>query len=154
MLERTKYSDGLAAIYPSMMYVEMALDVLGYPKNHPDVVEARNQFQRLMANRDKDFFFMPCFSPVWDTAIATHALGEAGVSPASFRSTADWLLTKEVRRKGDWSIKRPDTEPSGWYFEFANEFIPTSTTLHRFFSASRTRRRPIPPPIRHAWTAL
>ena len=125
MLERTKFSDGLAAIYPSMMYVEMALDVLGYPKDHPDVIEARNQFQRLMANRDKNFFFMPCFSPVWDTAIATHALGEAGtVAPAKFRSTADWLLKKEVRRKGDWSIKRPDTEPSGWYFEFANEFYP------------------------------
>jgi squalene-hopene/tetraprenyl-beta-curcumene cyclase len=125
MLERTKNSDGLAAIYPSMMYVEMALDVLGYPKDHPDVIEARNQFQRLMADRDDKFFFMPCFSPVWDTAIATHALGEAGTVPAAaLRPTADWLLTKEVRRKGDWSIKRPDTEPSGWYFEFANEFYP------------------------------
>ena len=37
---------------------------------------------------------------------------------------ADWLLTKEVRRKGDWSVKRPKTEPSGWYFEFANEYYP------------------------------
>ncbi len=36
----------------------------------------------------------------------------------------DWLLTKECRRKGDWSVKRPDLEPSGWYFEFANEFYP------------------------------
>ena len=37
---------------------------------------------------------------------------------------ADWLLTKEVRRKGDWSVKRPNVEPSGWYFEFANEYYP------------------------------
>jgi squalene-hopene/tetraprenyl-beta-curcumene cyclase len=37
---------------------------------------------------------------------------------------ADWLISKEVRRKGDWSVKRPDTEPSGWAFEFANEFYP------------------------------
>ena len=37
---------------------------------------------------------------------------------------ADWLLTKEVRRKGDWCVKRPNVEPSGWYFEFANEFYP------------------------------
>ena len=29
-----------------------------------------------------------------------------------------------MRRKGDWSVKRPDTEPSGWAFEFANEFYP------------------------------
>jgi len=125
MLERTKRSDGLAAIYPSMMYVIMALDVLGYAKDHPAVVEATNQFMRLMADREDKFFFMPCFSPVWDTAIATHALGEAGTaSPTALRQTADWLLAKEVRRKGDWSVKRPDVEPSGWYFEFANEFYP------------------------------
>ena len=37
---------------------------------------------------------------------------------------ADWLISKEVRRKGDWSVKRPDTPPSGWAFEFANEFYP------------------------------
>jgi squalene-hopene/tetraprenyl-beta-curcumene cyclase len=34
------------------------------------------------------------------------------------------MIAKEVRRKGDWSVKRPDTEPSGWAFEFANEFYP------------------------------
>jgi squalene-hopene/tetraprenyl-beta-curcumene cyclase len=128
MLERTKFSDGLAAIYPSMMYVIMALDVLGYPKDHPDVVEANRQFDALMfdrVGRDDDFFFMPCFSPVWDTAIAMHALGEGGMVPASeLRKAGDWLLTKEVRRKGDWSVKRPNVEPSGWYFEFANEFYP------------------------------
>jgi squalene-hopene/tetraprenyl-beta-curcumene cyclase len=123
MLERTKHSDGLAAIYPSMMYIIMALDVLGYPKDHPDVVEATNQFMRLMVDRESSFFFMPCFSPVWDTAIAAHALGEAGIT-TDLRKTADWLLTKEVRRKGDWSIKRPDVAPSGWYFEFANEWYP------------------------------
>ncbi len=29
-----------------------------------------------------------------------------------------------MRRKGDWSVKRPNVEPSGWDFEFANEFYP------------------------------
>ena len=62
---------------------------------------------------------------VWDTGIAAFALGEAIDPPHdALRQSADWLLTKEVRRKGDWSIKRPKTEPSGWYFEFANEFYP------------------------------
>ena len=51
-------------------------------------------------------------------------MGEAGSNTAALQQTADWLLTKEVRSKGDWSIKRPDVEPSGWYFEFANEFYP------------------------------
>jgi len=125
MIEHTQSSDGLAAIYPSMMYVVMALDVLGYPADHPHVIEANKQFERLMVDDERGFFFMPCFSPVWDTAIAVHALGEAGlVTGRTFEDTADWLLSKEVRRKGDWSVKRPNVEPSGWYFEFANEFYP------------------------------
>ena len=125
ILERTKYSDGLAAIYPAMMYVIMALDVLGYPPDHPDRVEAEKQFNNLMLESEDELIFQPCFSPVWDTAIAAHALGESGLaSKQALQRTVDWLLTKEVRRKGDWSVKRPDTEPSGWYFEFANEFYP------------------------------
>ena len=125
MLERTKYSDGLGAIYPSMMYVILALDLLGYPPDHPDRVEAEKQFNNLMIETEDELIFQPCFSPVWDTAIAAHALGESGMAPKEAMSRCvDWLLTKEVRRKGDWSVKRPHTEPSGWYFEFANEFYP------------------------------
>ena len=129
MLEHTHYTDGVAAIYPPMMYVIMALDLLGYPPDSPERVEAQRQFDNLMVNDVADgtqrFFFQPCFSVVWDTAIAAFALGEA-VEPShdALRRSADWLLTKEVRRKGDWSVKRPKTEPSGWYFEFANEFYP------------------------------
>ncbi|MFN7933082.1 MAG: squalene--hopene cyclase [Bryobacteraceae bacterium] len=124
-LEHTKDSGGLAAIYPPMMYLIMALDVMGVPRNHPDHLEAQKQFDSLMVNQGEEFFFQPCFSPVWDTAIAAFSVGETGMAPPdSLRVTADWLLTKEVRKKGDWCIKRPNVEPSGWYFEFANEFYP------------------------------
>jgi len=36
----------------------------------------------------------------------------------------DWMLSKEVRHKGDWAMKVRNTEPGGWYFEFNNEFYP------------------------------
>jgi squalene-hopene/tetraprenyl-beta-curcumene cyclase len=125
MIEHTGYSDGVAAIYPPMMYVIMALDLLGYPADHPHRLEAQKQFDGLMVDDGDRFFFQPCFSVVWDAAIAAFALGEASEPPRdALRKCADWLLTKEVRRKGDWSIKRPNTEPSGWYFEFANEYYP------------------------------
>ncbi|HTD44970.1 MAG TPA: squalene--hopene cyclase [Bryobacteraceae bacterium] len=125
MLERTHNSDGLGAIYPPMMYIIMALDLLGYPKDHPDVLEAEKQFFNLLVDDERGFYFQPCFSVVWDTGIAAYALGESGLAPQrSLERAADWLLTKEVRRKGDWTVKRPDVEPSGWYFEFANEFYP------------------------------
>ncbi|MBM3784794.1 MAG: squalene--hopene cyclase [Acidobacteria bacterium] len=125
ILERTQHTDGLAAIYPPMMYTIMALDLLGHEPGDPDRDEAERQFDNLMVDDGQRFFFQPCFSVVWDTAIAMHALGEAGTAPSvALSRAADWLLSKEVRRKGDWSVHRPDTEPSGWYFEFANEFYP------------------------------
>jgi squalene-hopene/tetraprenyl-beta-curcumene cyclase len=127
MLQHTRKSDGVAAIYPPMMYTIMALDILGYPADHPDRIEAQTQFDRLMVDQGEngDFFFQPCFSVVWDTAIAAFAVGESASAPQeSMQRCGDWLLTKEVREKGDWSVKRPNLEPSGWYFEFANEFYP------------------------------
>jgi squalene-hopene/tetraprenyl-beta-curcumene cyclase len=124
MLERLSHSDGLGAIYPPMMYSVMALDVLGYAKDDPLRVETLNQFNNLLVDDGDRFFFQPCFSPVWDTAICAYALGQAEPENPSIRSAADWLLSKEVRRKGDWSIKRPNTAPSGWAFEYSNEFYP------------------------------
>ncbi|HTU52225.1 MAG TPA: squalene--hopene cyclase, partial [Acidobacteriaceae bacterium] len=72
------------------------------------------------------FRMQPCMSPVWDTAQAVYALGEAGVPKNDPRllQAADWMLSKEVRHKGDWSVKVPHVEPGGWYFEFNNEFYP------------------------------
>jgi squalene-hopene/tetraprenyl-beta-curcumene cyclase len=126
MLERLEHSDGLGAIYPPMMYAIMALDVLGYPEQHPKRQEAVRQFNALMVDDGRgSLFFQPCFSPIWDTGIAAYALGESGGAPPSaLRRAADWLLEKEVRVKGDWSVKLPGTEPGGWAFEFNNEPYP------------------------------
>jgi len=125
ILDRTRHTEGLGAIYPAMMYFIMALDALGYPADHPDLVEAIRHFESLLIETEDRFLFQPCVSPIWDTAICAFALGEAGGGgDPRMTLAADWLLSKEVRRKGDWSIKRPDTEPSGWAFEFANEFYP------------------------------
>ena len=126
MLEHFERSDGLGAIYPPMMYAIMALDVLGYPENHPARMEAVRQFQRLMVDDGKrPLFFQPCFSPIWDTGIAMFALGESGVAPRQALSrAANWVLEREIRRTGDWSVKSPKTMPSGWAFEFNNDFYP------------------------------
>ena len=125
MLERMKYADGLGAIYPPMQYSIMALDVLGYPREHPLLADAIRQFDSLMVDDGETLFFQPCFSPVWDTAIGSYALGEAGFGDSpEVTKAVDWLLDLEIRRPGDWSVKRPDTEPSGWAFEFRNDWYP------------------------------
>ena len=125
MIERTHFSGGLGAIYPSIMYSIMAMDALGYERDHPDFLEAVQQFEALILETEDRLEFQPAVSPIWDTAIALFALGELGATePESARRAADWLLDKEIRRKGDWCVKRPALQPGGWAFEFANEFYP------------------------------
>lgn len=126
MIERLRHSDGLGAIYPAMMYAVMALDTLGYRKDDPLRVAALRQFNSLMVDDGDRFFFQPRFAPVWDTALGAYALGQRDAQDPALRQAADWLLTREIRRKGDWSAKRPNTEPSGWAFEYSNEFYPSA----------------------------
>jgi len=133
MLERLEMSDGLGAIYPAMLNAILALRCLGYSEDDPQVIRARDEFEKLGIEEpandempEPTFRMQPCVSPVWDTAQALYALGEAGVPRTDPRmlKAADWLLSKEVRHKGDWAVKVPKTEPGGWYFEFNNEFYP------------------------------
>ena len=126
MLDRTRYTDGLGAIYPAMMYFIMALDALGYPDDHPDLIEARRQFDDLLIETDDAFYFQPCVSPVWDTAIAAFALGEMGGAPPDRADPArrTGCSARKCGAAATGPYKRPDLEPSGWAFEFANEYYP------------------------------
>ena len=133
MLERLEMTDGLGAIYPAMLNAIIALRCLGYSEDDPQVIRARDEFEKLGIEQpptpempEPTFRMTPCMSPVWDTAQAVYALGEAGVPRNHPRmlKAVDWMLAKEVRHKGDWAVKVPNTEPGGWYFEFNNEFYP------------------------------
>lgn len=133
MLARFEKSDGLGAIYPAMLNAIIALRCLGYSLDDPIVIRAMDEFEKLGIedngipdHSDPTFRMQPCKSPVWDTAYALFALGEAGIPKDDPRllKAADWMLSKEVRDKGDWAVKVPNVEPGGWYFEFNNEFYP------------------------------
>ena len=134
MLERFEKSDGLGAIYPAMLNSIVALRCLGRSVDDPQMIRALDEFEKLGIDCPEGspeyatptFRMQPCFPPVWDTAQAIYALGEAGLSkddPRLLRA-ADWVLSKEVRHKGDWAEKVRNVEPGGWYFEFNNEFYP------------------------------
>ncbi|HEY5056476.1 MAG TPA: squalene--hopene cyclase [Acidobacteriaceae bacterium] len=134
LLERFEMSDGLGAIYPAMMNAIIALKCLGYTEDDPQFIRAMDEFEKLGIDNPQGepgyptptFRMQPCMSPVWDTAQAVFALGEAGVPNTDPRllKAVDWMLAKEVRRKGDWAVKVKDVQPGGWYFEFNNEFYP------------------------------
>ena len=134
LLARFEMSDGLGAIYPAMVNAIIALRCLGYSVDDPQFIRAMDEFEKLGIDNPEGepgyptptFRMQPCLSPVWDTAQAVYALGEAGVAKDDPRlvKAVDWMLSKEVRHKGDWAVKVPNVAPGGWYFEFNNEFYP------------------------------
>jgi squalene-hopene/tetraprenyl-beta-curcumene cyclase len=124
---RLNGEDGLGGIYPAMANVVMAFDTLGYGRDHPDFAIARQAVQKLVTDKGDHAYVQPCLSPIWDTALACHALMEAGDpgrdSPAS--RGLDWIAERQVLDVvGDWAKARPGLRPGGWGFEYQNAFYP------------------------------
>jgi squalene-hopene/tetraprenyl-beta-curcumene cyclase len=126
VLERLEASDGLGAIFPSIMNTVIALISRGHQIGDPLVQSQLRELEKLEIADGDELRLQPCLSPVWDTSLAMNALLESGLSPhhPSLEIGARWLLDREVRRAGDWKHKNPQAKPGGWYFEYANEFYP------------------------------
>jgi squalene-hopene/tetraprenyl-beta-curcumene cyclase len=134
MLDHFEKADGLGAIYPAMLNAIVALKYLGYSESDPQFIRAMDEFEKLGIDCPEGqpeyptptFRMQPCFSPVWDTAQVLPVLAEAGIARNDPRliKAADWLLSKEIRVKGDWSHKVKNVEPSCWCFFFNNDHQP------------------------------
>jgi squalene-hopene/tetraprenyl-beta-curcumene cyclase len=125
--ERLNAEDGLGAIFPAMANTVMLFDALGYPRDHPQVVAARNAIEKLIVLKRDEAYCQPCVSPVWDTVLACQALIEVGSEPAlaSARKGLVWLAPRQVLDTvGDWADQRPRVRPGGWAFQYANPHYP------------------------------
>jgi len=117
-------------IQPPWVYSLIALHLLGYELNHPIIergLAGLDSFTVWEETPDGPVRRMEaCQSPVWDTVLAMTALADAGLPadhPALDRATR-WMLAEEIRGPGDWQVRRPGLEPSGWAFEFHNDIYP------------------------------
>ncbi|CCQ73410.1 squalene--hopene cyclase [Magnetospira sp. QH-2] len=122
--ERINGENGLGAIFPAMANSVMAMDALGYQRDHPDYVVARKSIDNLLVCKETETYCQPCVSPVWDTSLAAHALMEAGRDEAA-HAALDWLQGRQVLHvNGDWTARRPDVRPGGWAFQYWNDYYP------------------------------
>ena len=126
--ERLNGEDGLGAIFPAMANSLMAMDALGYGRDHPDRAMCRRAINKLLVHRSQaEACLQPCVSPVWDTALAIHASLEVGSDGAARRiaDSARWLRERQVLDVvGDWAVNRPNLRPGGWAFQYRNDHYP------------------------------
>ncbi len=142
ILARLQKSGGLGAIFPPIVNTIIALRGLGYPLDHPTLLSQVDELERLELEDDETLRIQPCFSAVWDTALAVVALRGSGLPedhPDLLRA-AGWLVDREVRSPGDWQRQMPDVEPGGWFFEYENEFYPDTDDTAEVLAALSTVR--------------
>lgn len=142
---RPETTEGLGAIFPPMVYLQIAFQKMGYRRDHPLIQRAERDLDDFIieephADPKLDHVrLQPCFSPVWDTGIAMYALTEAGLTAANnprLARACDWLIARQVRMTGDWvrnlrpadrGIRLGHDGPDGataWAFEYSNEWYP------------------------------
>ncbi|MGH8542997.1 MAG: squalene--hopene cyclase [Gammaproteobacteria bacterium] len=125
--ERLNGTDGLGGIFPAMVNAYESLILLGYPKDHPYCTETKEALKKLLVTGEDSIYCQPCVSPVWDTAIAAHAVFEANGrrASASCRRALNWLQERQLGDEpGDWREARPDLKGGGWAFQYANPHYP------------------------------
>ncbi len=125
--ERVNGTDGLGGIYPAMANAVMVFHTLGYDEDHPHYASARAAVRKLLVINGDSGYCQPCLSPIWDTALAMHALMETGdqADEARLAKAADWLCESQITEiVGDWSDFRPGLAPAGWPFQYANDHYP------------------------------
>jgi squalene-hopene/tetraprenyl-beta-curcumene cyclase len=127
VIERLNGEDGLGGIYPAMANTVMMFECLGYPKDDPRLRIAKAALRKLLVLEPGRSYCQPCFSPVWDTGLACHALMEVGgdAAKSGVRRALDWLAERQVLDvAGDWAEWRPKLRPGGWAFQYANPHYP------------------------------
>ncbi len=123
-------ADGVwGGIQPPWIYSLLALHNEGYTLTHPVMRQglAALEDPRWSYEKDGAVYVQASTSPVWDTVLtllAMHDTGTMDKNAKQVEKAIDWLLSKEVRTKGDWSVKLPNVEPGGWAFEYENARYP------------------------------
>jgi squalene-hopene/tetraprenyl-beta-curcumene cyclase len=126
IVQRQEADGSWGGIQPPWVYSLIALQLRGYPLDHPVMRAGLGGFDGFTVTDDEGRRLEACQSPVWDTALAVTALADAGVagSDPDVLRAASWMLGEEVQVRGDWSVRRPSLAPGGWAFEFANVNYP------------------------------
>jgi squalene-hopene/tetraprenyl-beta-curcumene cyclase len=147
--ERLNGEDGVGAIFPPMANAVMMYEALGKGADYPPRATQRRGLAKLLVIGEDEAYCQPCVSPVWDTALACHAMLEAGSEAALVpaRQGLDWLVPKQVLDlKGDWAVKSPDTRPGGWAFQYNNAHYPDLDDTAVVVMAMDRARREVPNP--------
>lgn len=151
MLQRVERDGTYLSYFSTTFYMIYAMLALGYKKNDPIIVKALQGLKEMACETKKGIHIQNSPSTVWDTALISHALQEAGLDANEdvIQKSVDYLLKKQHFKYGDWAIET-GVKPGGWGFSESNSIHPDvddTTAALRAITYSAAGK----PPIRQSW---
>jgi sporulenol synthase len=126
MLSRIEKDGTLMSYASATLFMIYALLALGYHKQSPIIKNAVSGVKSLIW-KEKDMWHVEnSTSTLWDTALISYALQEAGVSdqdPMVLKSL-HYLQQRQHTAPADWSLHNPNVLPGGWGFSDINTNHP------------------------------
>ncbi|MGG1482320.1 squalene--hopene cyclase [Bacillus smithii] len=126
MLQRIESDGTFYSYFSSTFLMIFALMARGYPKQHPIITKAVQGLKSFRTTINNEIHIQYTTATVWNTALISYSLQEAGVSPSSvtIQKANQYLLSRQHYAYGDWAIHNPNTLPGGWGFSDINTMNP------------------------------
>ncbi|EME76332.1 squalene--hopene cyclase [Bacillus sonorensis] len=145
MLDRIEQDGTLYSYASATIFMVYSLLSLGISKNDPVIRKAVSGVKGLVAPCGGEGLYVEnSTSTVWDTALLSYAMQEAGMSQKSptVSSAADYLEKRQHIRKADWAVFNPHAKPGGWGFSNLNTNNPDVDDTAAALKAIPLNRRP------------
>lgn len=126
VLEHQEPAGDWAGIFPPMHIGIIALTLEGYSVHDDPVRLGLEAIERFAWQDSGGKRIQACVSPVWDTALSTISICDAGKAalPAVDVATK-WLKNNQiVGPEGDWRVYCPRAPAGGFCFEYFNDWYP------------------------------
>ncbi len=124
MLQRIE-SDGTLLNYATATFFMIyAMLALGYEKQSPVILRAIDGLKGMLCLSENHIQNSP--STIWDTALITHTLQEAGLSSVDpiIMKASEYLGRNQHTKFGDWAMAKQNIIPGGWGFSEGNSIHP------------------------------
>lgn len=126
MLNRIEPDGTFYGYFSSTFLMIFALLSLGFKKNDGVIVAAVDGLKGMKCEIGGFPHMQYTTAAVWNTALISYTLQEAGVSSAdpAVEKANRYLLKKQQYKYGDWAIHNPTAFPGGWGFADSNTVHP------------------------------
>ncbi|PGS49688.1 prenyltransferase/squalene oxidase repeat-containing protein [Bacillus sp. AFS041924] len=126
ILDRIETNGTFYSYATSTFYMIYALMALGYETTSSVIQNALEGLLSYAADTEAGIHIQNSPSKVWDTALLSYAIQEAGykINDPIVSKSIQYLMKKQQNMIGDWSVHAKNLTPGGWGFSDVNSFIP------------------------------